>query len=183
VLGAVSCLTCYAGLIASVPAILLGIVALRSLPRADRQARGMRSARQGIALGSIGTLLSLVFLSVYLPHLDPSVSNYRVTCQNNLKLIGVCLKMYAGENENVLPDNLGRMYPEYLSDLNWLVCPESGHKPGDPKRIEEWSDYAYVPGLQEGPADAKTVVCSEKEARHNGRRHALFLDGHVEPRP
>ncbi len=76
----------------------------------------------------------------------------RASCANNLKQVGLVMKMYAGEakgglwpsikshitvntpcdtfngvsSENTRPDfffNMPAVYPEYLSDLNVLVCP------------------------------------------------------------
>ena len=66
----------------------------------------------------------------------------RSTCQNNLKQIGVVLKMYADESSGQLfppmkatgcsgatsPGLIFRVesvYPEYLADLNVLVCPSN----------------------------------------------------------
>ncbi|NUM52882.1 MAG: DUF1559 domain-containing protein [Candidatus Hydrogenedentes bacterium] len=66
----------------------------------------------------------------------------RASCQNNLKQIGIVLRMYASESRGeFLPplspiiDNwmfdLRLVYPEYLADLNVLVCPQSPFsKPG-----------------------------------------------------
>lgn len=84
----------------------------------------------------------------------------RASCQNNLKQMGIVYKMYANEQKGLfpakvrlcdyssdimnrnyswMPDPLG-IYPEYLSDVNVLVCPsdaqgESALEPGGP---ESW---------------------------------------------
>ncbi|HRK34735.1 MAG TPA: DUF1559 domain-containing protein [Candidatus Hydrogenedentes bacterium] len=67
----------------------------------------------------------------------------RASCQNNLKQMGIILKMYAGESKGgLLPSQkvlncedeiqpwnqmfeAVHVYPEYLTDLNVLVCPSS----------------------------------------------------------
>lgn len=58
----------------------------------------------------------------------------RASCQNNLKQMGLALKMYSGEStgekfppkvalQNSFIWEPDTMYPEYMSDLNVLVCP------------------------------------------------------------
>jgi len=67
----------------------------------------------------------------------------RAACQNNLKQLGLVLKMYAGESEGERYPAMGvqdcndellvwnamfaasDVYPEYLSDLDVLVCPSN----------------------------------------------------------
>ncbi len=71
----------------------------------------------------------------------------RASCQNNLKQLGLIMKMYASEAKgerfppmktrncdgNILPmeqsPDMEVLYPEYLTDLNILICPSSigGH--------------------------------------------------------
>lgn len=68
----------------------------------------------------------------------------RSSCQNNLKQIGLSLKMYAGESRgeryphmratncdgtptdglSTIPD-MQSLYPEYMNDLNVLICPSA----------------------------------------------------------
>lgn len=64
----------------------------------------------------------------------------RSSCQNNLKQMGIVFKMYSGESKGELYPNKGypstetpaercfmfdgfAVYPEYLTDMNVLVCP------------------------------------------------------------
>src|SRR5690606_28782728 len=65
----------------------------------------------------------------------------RASCQNNLKQLGVVLKMYAGESRDVYPPiksvhcdeapiealatmmDMTAVYPEYLTDYQVLICP------------------------------------------------------------
>lgn len=85
----------------------------------------------------------------------------RASCQNNLKQMGVVFKMYAGESKgffprlhgdepwgNTLPAGCGpadnaaelaphiaAIFPEYLADVNVLVCPSDPDAGSDPLAI------------------------------------------------
>lgn len=79
----------------------------------------------------------------------------RSSCQNNLKQLGLVLKMYAGEskgerfprmgvrdcNDELLVWNamfdVASVYPEYLADLNVLVCPSN---PAGASALELWDE-------------------------------------------
>lgn len=86
----------------------------------------------------------------------------RASCANNLKQLGLSLKMYASETRgerfphikttNCLPEihetyvwifEVQAMYPEYLPDLNTLVCPSSF---GGGDAVARWDE-----GDQESP--------------------------------
>jgi prepilin-type N-terminal cleavage/methylation domain-containing protein/prepilin-type processing-associated H-X9-DG protein len=90
----------------------------------------------------------------------------RSSCQNNLKQLGIVLKMYSGEargermpymgvldcNGQLMTWNamfdVATVYPEYLTDLNVLVCPSN---PAGATAIELWDEgktnhMIYTPG-------------------------------------
>lgn len=79
----------------------------------------------------------------------------RSSCQNNLKQLGIALKMYANESRgekfprmqsincdfeltpwNAIFDG-NSMYPEYLTDLNTLICPSW---PAASTAVEAWDE-------------------------------------------
>ena len=114
-----------------------------------------------------------------------------IRCVHNLKLISISLKMYANENDGRFPDKLSALYPKYLHNLEFLICPELRAKykaergtthpfsanpsPGD---IDALSSYAYVPGHKNTDA-ADVVIVYEKVDNHFGKgRSLLYLDGH-----
>lgn len=71
----------------------------------------------------------------------------RASCQNNLKQMGLVMKMYAGESKGEVFPDLNRtmpgfdndlqgveitdIYPEYLADVNVMVCPSDSGSAGD----------------------------------------------------
>ena len=81
--------------------------------------------------------LVAVLTFVLLPTLSRSrETSRRASCQNNLKQLGLVCKMYANESPGErwptlsrIPNNwifdLDRVYPEYLADLQILICPDS----------------------------------------------------------
>jgi len=85
----------------------------------------------------VGVLLVGILGAVLLPVLGRArEASRRASCQNNLKQMGLIFKMYANESKGEVfpPLSLYRdnwmadatvLYPEYLTDLNVLVCPAS----------------------------------------------------------
>ncbi len=104
--------------------------------------------------------LVVILAAVLLPALARSgESSHRASCQNNLKQLGLVMKMYANESKGEryppLSPTLGNwmmdmatVYPEYLTDGNILVCPSSPLRAGDdiPFRSSEakndWDTFA-----------------------------------------
>lgn len=99
--------------------------------------------RHGFTLIELLAVIAVIVILavILLPKLAHVRSGIRPSCQNNLKQIGVSLKMYANESEgHRFPPNKYRggedcsesmldaiwqgdcLYPEYLSDLAVLVC-------------------------------------------------------------
>jgi len=80
----------------------------------------------------------------------------RASCANNLKQMGIILKMYANEAGGMYPGSSiwngdrysrewGRAYPEYLTDVKILVCPSDSSS--NAEELQELLD-----GLQERAA-------------------------------
>lgn len=105
----------------------------------------------------------------------------RASCQNNLKQIGICCKMFASEHNNELPKSFNDLYPEFVSDPTILVCPSSEGTVGDLADIASWSSYEIVlSGKDENNEDVILVQEKDEHAHIPLGSNVLFGDGHVE---
>jgi predicted Zn finger-like uncharacterized protein/prepilin-type processing-associated H-X9-DG protein len=168
--------------------IVLGIMGLRKTR--DPAVGGQGMAIAGIVTGSLGIIVTVCMISILVPGLSRARETAsRVKCASNMSQIGIAAIMYANDNENRLPDDLGSLHvAEDILPMG-SRCPsvEHGRVPaglaGD--ELAAWvnanTDYIYVGrGLNvNGPAE--TVVLYEPAADHgDGGGNVLFLDGHVE---
>ena len=152
----------------------------------------MRSRRKWFFLG-VGSALVLALGFLLFSALQGArASARRTVCVHHLKFVAMALKMYAEEHEGRYPDSLSALYPNYLRELEVLICPVvqgkhrgQGGTPQPPftsdkptsAEIDALCSYAYVPGLSPS-GDKDTVIAYEKQDNHSGMgRSLLYLDG------
>lgn len=106
-----------------------------------------------VAIGLLGILAAVSIPAAW----RAREASMRTSCQNNLKQVGIMFKMYAGEHKDFYPPlspipgnwmfDVSAVYPDYLTDLHILVCPDS---PFASRRPFDLRSNAFHPGAPIG---------------------------------
>jgi prepilin-type processing-associated H-X9-DG protein len=153
-------------IVTALPALYLGVQAIRAINRSDGRLRGHRLAIAGLVLGAVVTLICVIGVPAMVLLLVQEY-NLRAGCTNNLRQIGESIQVYHNHNDKTFPPGTvpnPSLKPEQrlsweAAILPWLV--ESG-----PAR-KKWEKVAGAIAFKESwdaPANANL--------RHNV---ALFL--------
>ncbi|HRZ36139.1 MAG TPA: magnesium transporter [Candidatus Paceibacterota bacterium] len=120
--------------------------------------------------GVVTVLIVFCFLAILAGMLLPALSKakskaQRINSLNNLKQIGLAARLYAGDNQERMPDSFEAMRNELGTD-KVLIDPETGQR------------YTYV-GAGKSEADPNAIIAYSPE-RPGGRREVVFADGSVQ---
>lgn len=150
-------LSLFLTILTSIPAIICGILALTRISSSRGQLAGRGLAISGIVTGVLFTLVLPVILMfiIMMPALSRAREGAdRAACQNNLKQMGLVLKMYANESKGEYfpqlssePGNLmfsaREVHPELLSDLSTLICPSDSERDAQQARLNPDPDMGF----------------------------------------
>lgn len=188
VLAILSPFTC---MIAAIPAIILGIVALVKISKSSGQLKGSGLAIAGIAVPSISAIFVLpLMLGIMMPALARVRQiAFRTVCATNLRQVGIVMTMYAEEN-NQYPtaDRWCDLLLEQAEiTKNSFKCPSAPEGPCNyaiNKNIEELGAdappdmvllFETHPGWNQ--AGGHEILTTEN---HNGQGcNVVFVDSHV----
>jgi Domain of unknown function (DUF4190)/GYF domain 2 len=115
VLGLTAFVLCLSAL-TGIPAIIFGHVARHRAVRSPERYGGIGFANAGLVLGYVSILFSFVVLALLLPaiskakqraqHIQFEQPGQRSNCQNNLRQVGLALKVWALEHNDHFPFNV-----------------------------------------------------------------------------
>ncbi|HIA46476.1 MAG TPA: hypothetical protein EYN96_00555 [Candidatus Hydrogenedentes bacterium] len=115
-------------------------------------------------------------------------------CANNLKQLGLTIKMFEGEHPNrLVPPGFRQVYPEYMPDARVLICPGQSDEILSyeiiyPASSEEYRRQVYIEvegipleDVDPGAVNSRIPLIVElRECSESGGRNVEFVDGHVE---
>lgn len=129
--------------------------------------------------------LSLL-LAALVPALLPAreCGGHRRRCINNLKQIGLSMRMYSAVYDEDFPHLNGRTGLQMLAMEGFLentqvyACPNTMDKVADTTSISSQSSFCYAGGLTEENS-VDSALAADRANNHDRFGYILFVDGHV----
>lgn len=154
--------------------LILGIIALVRMYEAPQQYRGKGMAIAGICTGALSVVLVPALIAILLPSLSRAREIVkRGVDASQLRGIGLCLFMYAENNDDQFPTKLQVLLAEGCISPELLINPCSGNSPPA-------CDYYYVVGLTKRDPGNWIVAYSDPNYHHGEGANILYLDGSVQ---
>ena len=106
----------------------------------------------------------------------------KATCKNNLKNIGLMMKMYAQDYpyQGEIPsinDLLDAAIVEKGSGI--FICPASGKQPSATVDIDKLTDYVILPVADVSISNNVVAGFCKYHLREHGNTNILYVDGHI----
>jgi len=182
VLGILS-VTCFS-LLAGIPAVLLGALALKRIARAAGALGGKKQALAGLIMGCVSLLLLPLVIGLcllgsrFMIMMDrPGGGQPKAVCMSHLKLCALAIEEYAEAHAQTRPVAWADVQ-KYLDDMP--APRETLHCPADPDGAVSYEIVNPGRPLVTDGHPETTIVVREIHANHRGRRVVGYADGHVE---
>jgi prepilin-type processing-associated H-X9-DG protein len=173
---AVSCLSILAG----IPALILGIIALNKIGKSAGTLTGKGLAIAGLVMGGVSFALLPITAALVLPAVvGARVKANEVQCLNNVRQCTLACEQYAQEHDKALPTSWSDTKKYMLTEAvaqHCLHCPQTPGTAASYEIVNPGKRLADLGHPQE------TVIVREINAPHRGKRAVGFADGHVEMR-
>lgn len=145
-------------ILGSIPAIILGVIAIKKQNQSPDSIKGKGLAIAGIITGGVGIITGafvalLVAASAAMPAYQGVQSQARLKQQQaTLQQHILACRVYAADHEGRFPASLDELYPEYVDveDLLSMTHPAHG----------ESAPYLYRPGLTDTAALDEVLVAT-----------------------
>lgn len=142
--------------------------------------------RQNLTLIEVLIVLAIVVvLFLLMAALDHARESARkVSCTNNLKCLGLSMRMYSNVYEEVFPDKNGRAGLQMLARNGFLentqvyVCPSTKDVIEDTTKIFSNASYCYAGGFTEADC-VDSAITSDRSMNHYNYGNIGYVDGHI----
>jgi len=156
-------------IVGSIPAIILGALAISNINKSGGVLGGKGLALTGIITGSVGILSGLVSVGIIASIIFPSYNAVHNRAQlaqthSELRMIYVSIETYKVDHEGKRPATLEDLIPDYLTDESMILC----------SNRDEEKPYQYFPEATSGE-----VLLSSPFVLNN-RRAVLWADGNTD---
>jgi hypothetical protein len=155
------------GLLAGIPAIICGHIALSKIKQAGGMLSGKGMAITGLVLGYLSILvIPAILAAIALPVFNTVQQKAKATQSlSNAKQIALACRLYAADNDGKFPPTLQDLVPTYIQSQKIFSDPmDPTHAP---------IGYDYFGGKDSDPPD--TVLLRSKVALH-GMRVVVYSD-------
>jgi prepilin-type processing-associated H-X9-DG protein len=145
--------------ITGVPALLLGYCGLYAINASDGRLQGRRCAAVGIILGSLGTLLTILW-GIWLLIGNAQQASLRTQCTDNLRRIGLALLMYGDNHRGTFPPGTAQgtqLLPEQRVSWQGLLLPALETRRGGGSRWQHVASELDLTKAWDDPANAGAV--------------------------
>ena len=161
-------------ILASIPAIICGHMALSEIKRSPGAIGGRGMALTGTIMGyiTVAILPIIVVIAILAGMALPVFSQVQLRAKqtkslSQAKQIATGCKIYALDHDGAFPATLEELVPAIVQDRSVFICPLSG--PSEPM------GYLYFGGKDTDPADKALIV--SKSADRRGKRIVVHVDG------
>lgn len=172
----VSCLSILAG----IPALILGIIALTRIGKSVGLLRGQGLAIAGIVMGGISFALLPIVAAMLIPAVSGARAGaYKAACLSNVRQCTLACGQYAQEHDTALPTSFGEVEKYMGGEASGAKVLHCHQEPGTAVSYEIVNPGKRLADLGH---PEETVIIREIRANHQGKRAVGFADGHVELR-
>lgn len=159
-------------ILGSIPAIILGIIALVKINGSQGRLQGRALAITGIITGGSGFFVAAILAAMMIPAFVAVQEKAKiVTQENDVRVLVTACRYYAEKNGGKFPDALQDLYPDYIDDKSALKTMNGEN--------QELEPYMYFSG-KTVESEPRSLLIASPVIQKRHFRVVGFCDSSVE---